>query len=250
MQALCSITVNFKRSQGKASLLYFFIIFDLMKKIHSSRYRYQNYQLSQWHFRHESQNIHGQANFLYTQSPFPTQKDFHHLRVKIGRAGIPCIKANGYTWLQRNTSQGRTAYPWQTKPDPTGLISSLTTISAEFSWLFKGKTSLKLQHPHMSFQLQHNINTWSPAGLGAVPELIDMACITTPLSASSLLLCMGLLVQPWQCAAGVPLHKGLLEGKTAEVRGRSLSRWIKAWTDCLMDVKRGLEGWQNVGYNN
>lgn len=136
------------------------------------------------------------------------------------------------------------------QPDPTGLISSLATSSAEFSWLFKGKTSLKLQHPHMSFQLQHNINTQSPAGWSAVPELIDLACITKPLNASSLLLCMGLLVQPWQCAAGVSLHKGLLEGKTAEVRGGSLSRWMEAWIDCLRDVKRALEGWQKVGYNN
>lgn len=155
MQALCSIIAAFKKSQGKWFCFNSCARFVAMKSYTEVDIGIKNISWVQQHFWHESLNTHGQASYLYTQSPPSVQKDFHYLTNGEGgrgwNTGISCIKENSYTWIQRNTSQGRTAYLWWTKPDPAGLISSFTTSSAEFSWLFKGKSSLKLQLPHMSF---------------------------------------------------------------------------------------------------
>lgn len=101
----------------------------------------------------------------------------------------------------------------------------------------------------MSFQLPHNKNTWNPASSGAVPELIDQASITKPLSASSLPLHMGLLVQPQKYTADVSPCKDLLKRMTAEIRvshGWQLEQTVQRdEEECRKDGRRWCN---NLGF--
>lgn len=144
----------------------------------------------------------------------------------------------------RNTSKGRTAYPWKTKPHPTRLISSIATRSAEFSWLFKGKSSLKLQLPHMSFQIQHKHKYMEPSWF--------RCCARAERS--------GLRYKAKQCQQPAALHgasgaalsarcRCSATQRSSETKGSRGQGW-KSEQTAVRDARAALEGWQKVGYNN